>query len=170
MTGPPSLEHIFADAIGGRLTINRVCAECNSELGKRADAALSDNLLVRLRRARLGIEGRSGAPALHEMLLGDHELQDGQDRRVQVRPDKATGKIDIRALYHAKNVELPNGGKAREILIDERDKDQLPKILQRERKRHGLPPFTDAELAHEIAKFAVTEIVNPEGHLCFSRA
>jgi hypothetical protein len=161
---PPSLEHVFADAIGGRLTTDRVCTPCNSTLGTRVDAALSDNLLVRMRRAQLGIPSRSGVPALHELLLGTHEVKDGQGRRVQVTPNKATGQIDVRAIHHATDVDLPDGGRARQILIDERDRDQLPKIIQRERKRHGLPPLSDVELAAEIAKFAtnVTEVVNPE--------
>jgi hypothetical protein len=47
---PGSKEHVFALAIGGRLTTDRVCEPCNSTLGSRVDAALSDFFSIRVRR------------------------------------------------------------------------------------------------------------------------
>ena len=44
-----SLEHVFPLAIGGTVTTDRVCRECNSMLGTRVDAALSDFLPIRMR-------------------------------------------------------------------------------------------------------------------------
>lgn len=37
----PSCEHVLPLAIGGTITTDRVCEECNSTLGSRVDAALS---------------------------------------------------------------------------------------------------------------------------------
>jgi len=66
----PSLEHVFRLAIGGTITMNRVCRECNSTLGRRVDAALSDFLPIRIRRAKLGLAGNGEAdPILYESVV-----------------------------------------------------------------------------------------------------
>jgi hypothetical protein len=159
---PPSLEHIFSLAIGGTITTDRVCAGCNSVLGSRVDAALNDFLPVRTRRAELGLAGHGGEPPLmFEILLGDQKLIGPEANRIRTSLDKATGKLDHRQLYHDADVVTPDGKKARQITLDERDKDQIPKIIQRERKRHGLPPLSAEELAAEASQFTVTTVNNP---------
>lgn len=161
---PGSQEHVFPRAIGGRLTIDRVCTSCNSMLGSRVDAALSDSFIVRSRRAQLGLAGNSGeVPAVHEMLLGVSKLADDPERRVQVAFNEATGQLDIRALYHASDVVMPDGTKARQIIVDERDKDEIPKIIQRERQRHGMPPLSEGQLAAEFTRLTqhVIAVENP---------
>jgi hypothetical protein len=143
-----SLEHVLPLAIGGTVTTDRVCEECNSTLGTRVDAALSDYFPIRMRRAKLGLAGNSGSlPAWYEMFLGEATLIGPAANRVQTTFNEATGKLDTRQLYHAADVITPDGKKFRQITIDERDKDQIPTIIQRERKRHGLRPLTDDELA-----------------------
>ena len=57
-----SLEHVIAEGIGGRKTIDRVCTPCNSDFGTRIDAKLVDHPLVVFERARLGIAGKSDVP------------------------------------------------------------------------------------------------------------
>jgi hypothetical protein len=47
---------------------------------------------------------------------------------------------------------MPDGRKVRQISIDASDKHQIPTIIQRERKRHGMPPLSQNELAVEVAK------------------
>jgi len=143
----PSLEHVFPLAIGGTLTTNRVCKECNSTLGSRVDSALSDFSPIRLRRAKLALAGNGGVPpALHEFLLGDATLIGRDANRVQTSFNKATGRLHTKQLYHASDVVMPDGSKARQITIDESDKDKIPKIIQRERKRRGLPPLSEEML------------------------
>jgi hypothetical protein len=44
------------------MTTDRGCAPCNSVLGSRVDAALSDFFLVRMRRAKLRLSGNNGSP------------------------------------------------------------------------------------------------------------
>jgi hypothetical protein len=151
---PPTVEHVFPLAIGGRMTFDRVCKSCNSLLGSRVDAALSDFFPIRQRRAELGLAGNSEVPPLpFDMLLGVATLASDPDRRIQTKYDRVTGKLDHRVLHHAANVVLPDGRKVRQISIDARDKDQIPKIIQRERKRHGMPPMPTEELAIEVAKW-----------------
>jgi hypothetical protein len=110
------------------------------------------------------LAGNSGKPpAPYEILLGVAKLAEHPERRVRIKFDKATRKLDIKALYHSADVILPNGAKARQIIVDERDQDQIPKIIQRERKRHGLPALSKEQLAAEVQKCteSVTTTENP---------
>jgi hypothetical protein len=159
---PPSLEHVFPLAIGGTLTTNRVCGRCNSILGTRVDAALNNFLPIRLRRAKLGLAGHGGEPpSQFEILVGEQKLIGRAANRVRTTLNRITGKLDIRQLYHATDVVLPNGRLARQITLDERDKGQIPKIIQRVRKRHGLPPLSKEALSVEAERFTVTAVENP---------
>lgn len=158
----PSLEHVFPLAIGGTITTDRVCGECNSALGTRVDAALSDFFPIRMRRAKLGLAGNKGAPpAWHEMFLGEAKLIGQAADRVRTTFNKATGKLETLRLYHAADVVTPDGKKIRQITLDARDKGQIPKIIQRERKRHGLPPLSDEELAAAAGTYTTTAVENP---------
>src|SRR5208337_1393452 len=132
-----------------------------SMIGSRVDSALTDFLPIRQRRAELGLAGNSEAPPIpFEMLLGVATLADYPEKRIETRYDAATGKLDHRLLHHAANVVMPDGRKARQISIDARDREQIPTIIQRERKRHGMPPLSQDELAIEVAKANVTTISN----------
>jgi len=158
----PSLEHVFPSAIGGTVTTDRVCASCNSELGSRVDAALCDFLPVRMRRAKLNLVGNSGvAPAWYEIFLGEGKLVGESAGRIQTTFDKMTGKLVHRKLHHATDVILPDGQKVRRVTVDIQDKEQIPKIIQRERKRHGLPPLSENELVIEARKSTVETIEQP---------
>jgi hypothetical protein len=159
---PPSKEHVFPLAIGGTITTDRVCSDCNSELGTRVDAALTDFLPVRMRRAKLGLAGNNGAvPSWHEIFVGQADVIGEGAGRVQTIFNRATGKLETRRLYHAENVITPDGKKSRRITLDVRDKNQIPKIIQRERKRHSMPPLSDEELAAASGDFTTTAVENP---------
>lgn len=151
---PGSEEHIFPRSIGGTLTINRICKPCNSVLGSRVDVALSDNFLVRAHRARLNLTGNSGKiPAMHEMMLGVGRLANHPEQRVEITFDERTQQPILKALHHASDVIMPDGTMARHIIVDEKDAGDLRKIIQRERKRHGVSPLSDQALQEEIEKF-----------------
>jgi hypothetical protein len=98
---------------------------------------------------------------MFEIFLGDQELIGPKANRIRTSLNKKTGKLDHRQLYHAADVVTPDGQKARQITLDERDKDQIPTIIQRERKRHGLPPLSSEELATRASNFTVTTMENP---------
>ena len=150
---PGSEEHVFPFAIGGKLTTNRVCRPCNSKLGSRVDTALTDNFAVRIRRAELGLAGNSGTvPALHDLLLGKATVVDQPERQVLVTFDQATKNLEIRPIPHATDVTMSDGTKARQFVVDTRDIGLIPKIIERERKRHGLPPLSAEELAREVQR------------------
>jgi hypothetical protein len=119
------------------------------------DSALCDFLPVRQRRSELGLAGNADAPPVPmEMLLGVAKFAGQPERRIETRYDPDTGKLDHRLLHHAADVVMPDGTKVRQISIDARDKEQIPKIIQRERKRHGMRPLSEAELAKQVAKEA----------------
>jgi hypothetical protein len=156
------LEHVFPLAIGGHITTDRVCKECNSTLGSRVDAALCDFLPIRQRRADLGLSGNASAPpGRFELLEGVVSLAGSNGGRLQVTYNETTKQLDLRRLYQASDVVTPDGQKVREIIVDARDKDQIPIIIQRERKRHGLPPLTSEELALQASSLTVNSIENP---------
>jgi hypothetical protein len=160
---PSSEEHVFPLAIGGRLTIDRVCRECNSDLGSRIDPGLTDNFIIKNRRADLGLSGNSGnAPPPYEMLTGVSRLKADPTRKVAVTFNEKTQKIDVRSIPQITDVTLPDGNAGQKMIIDAQDLHLLPKLLQRERKRHGLPPLTPAQLGEEIAKISrLTPIEEP---------
>jgi hypothetical protein len=159
---PPSLEHVFPLAIGGTVTTDRVCRECNSALGTRVDAALSDFFPIRMRRAKLNLAGNKGvAPAWYEMFLGKAKVIGQTADRVRRTFNNATGQLETRQLYHAANVEMPDGRKVRQITVDSRDKDQIPTIINRERKRHGMPTLSDEELAAAASAYTTNVVKNP---------
>jgi hypothetical protein len=160
---PPTQEHVFPLAIGGTVTTDRVCGHCNSTLGTRVDAALSDFVPIRARRAKLGLAGNSGVPpSQYEMLLGQAEVVGQEANRVRITFDKVTGKLDVRQLHHETEFVTADGNKFRQVTLDERDKDQIPKIIQRIRHRHNLPPLSNEDLAAAAANFTVNAVDNPQ--------
>lgn len=158
---PSSEEHVFPLAIGGTITTDRVCEPCNSALGSRVDAALSDFFPVRMRRAMLNLAGNSGiAPAWHEMFLGKVKLVGQVADQGLTTFNKTTGKLETRQLRHVVETVTPDGQKVLHITLDARDKDQIPKIIARERKRRGLHPLSDEQLAAEAKNVTTTTIDN----------
>lgn len=98
---------------------------------------------------------------MFEIFLGDQKLIGPEANRIRTSLNKETGKLEHRQLFHATEVELPDGKKARQITIDERDKGQIPTIIQRDRKRRGLPPLSTEELALKASEFTVNAVENP---------
>lgn len=155
----PSVEHVFPLAVGGRLKTERVCERCNSTLGSRVDSALCDFLPIRHRRAELRLAGNTGRPpGLFELLTGEAKLVGEDGGRVRTAFDEATGSLVQTRLYSARETTTPDGQKIRQITIDAKDRDQIPTIIQRERKRYGLRPLSDSELAVAASNCTVSTV------------
>ena len=165
---PPSDEHVFPLAIGGSLHTDRVCLECNPIVGKTADAPLCNHVLIVVRRAQLKLAGNSDTiPDGLKAFFGTGELVGDPTKRLQVRTNPQTGKLDLRMLYHATETQLGEGVKQRQIIIDAKDAGQLGTIIQRERKRAGFEPLSPADLraqAETILAAGVQTIEKPELH------
>ncbi len=125
---PSSKEHVFPRAIGGTLTTDRVCMTCNSYLGKRVDVELSNNFIMKGHRAKLRLAGNSGKPPpIYESLVGIGKLASNPEQRVEITFDKITQKPVVRMLPHISDVIMPNGNKARRIVVDQKDTGELAK-------------------------------------------
>src|SRR2546421_12555497 len=92
---PPSEEHVFADALGGVLTTDRVCAECNSYLGTKVDAPLIDSPRVLMRRWTLKIKGRAGKLPDPLRQFGTGVLAADPTQKIRAKVDSKTGRPDI---------------------------------------------------------------------------
>jgi hypothetical protein len=103
-------------------------------------------------------------PAIHEFLLGKASLAEHPDQEALVTFDKTTGKPDIRAISRIVNVVMPDGTKGARIVVDERDTDQIPKLIQRARKQAGFPPASAEQIIIDIETMqkSLTIINNPK--------
>jgi len=163
---PSTEEHIFPLAIGGTVTTDRVCESCNSGLGSRVDAALSDFFPIRARRAKLGLAGNGGeVPGLHEFFLGMANLVGVEANQVHTAFNKSTGKLDLKQIPHKSETTLTSGETSVQITVDARDRGKLPKMIQRERTLRNLPPLPEEELANAVNNFAVNSVENPVVHI-----
>jgi len=95
------------------------------------------------------------------MFLGQAKLVGETADRVQITFNETTGKLDTRQLYRAEDVVAPDGKKVRQITLDARDKNQIPTIIARERKRHGLSPLSEIDLAAAAANYTTRSVNNP---------
>lgn len=61
-------------------------------------------------------------------------------------------------------IQVSINPKVRKISIDSRDSDLIPKIIQRERKRAGLEPYSQEELEKIVSSAIenVSSVQNPE--------
>lgn len=144
-------EHVFQYSIGGTLVTDRVCQSCNSFLGTEVDAPLVDHLFVAFRRSDLGLPGTSGKlPDGLRLFLGDLTLASGPNVKLRVSTDPWTGKPDVYRFYGVSETPLASGKVQRRIVVDARDVGRIPTILQRERRRGGLPALSEKELAREV--------------------
>ena len=88
----------------------------HSMLGHRVDGALSDNLLIRLRRADLGLIGDNGeAPGRFELLTAKHRLAADPSMHVLVSFDEASRMMRIerrRGTRQRESVTLAPKGRA----------------------------------------------------------
>lgn len=57
-----NIEHIIPDSLGGNITIDMCCSECNSKLGMNVDSRLTNINYIEVVRWALRIKGRNGVP------------------------------------------------------------------------------------------------------------
>jgi hypothetical protein len=147
-----SEEHVFPEAIGGGLVIDRVCRDCNSDLGTTADARVSNHPLVLLARSQLGIAGkRGGIPDPFRDVFRIGALADDPTQRVRASlPEREGESLQIELLYNRSVKKLEDGSEAIQIAIDACNEDQITTIIQRERGRAGMAPLAEDELRAAI--------------------
>lgn len=165
MEQPSSVEHVFPEAIGGTLTINRVCKGCNDRLGNEVDVRLTDHPLILLRRSQLGMRDATGKEINPwAKVFGIGTMASDPTQRIQIVPDASTGQWVPRLLYNRAQSKLGDGTGVVQIKIDANQVGEIGKIIQRERARAGAPLLSDEGLnvAVEAAKAQSGQIDRPE--------
>jgi HNH endonuclease len=156
----PSDEHVFPEAIGGTLKIDRVCKCCNSRLGSKIDAPLVNSWPVQLYRQRLNISG--GSKSLPNAFK-DGVLVDFLEQKIHVDYDPASNEWRMKSFPVMK---AGLDGEIFEITIDQHDTGKpLDHLIQKGFQKQGLAKHTDAQIAsikQALLKQAiVTEIDSP---------
>ncbi|MBK3732901.1 hypothetical protein GAY29_07210 [Azospirillum brasilense] len=147
----PSDEHVFPLAIGGALVCKRVCVDCNSELGNKVDGGLNNHPLIVLKREKHGLTGNSGKiPNFLEHLENSHIAGD-ENAKIRLTKNKR-GEIVPYHIYRATETRIGDDTYLREISIDYSDKKNIPKIIERERKRNGMKKLSKEELDKEVSE------------------
>jgi hypothetical protein len=142
-----SVEHVFPEAIGGALTTDRVCRACNSFLGTKVDARLTDHPSILVKRQEFGMTTSSGKPVdAFQKLFFQGTLASDPEKRIQLVADPATGVISPKMMYHAHRTQKEDGATVVEITLDASDIEQVRTIVQRERRRAGLDPMPENEI------------------------
>jgi HNH endonuclease len=148
----PTEEHVFPRAIGGTLTIDRVCKPCNDFLGAKVDVLLTNHELILIKRAEFGMIDRSGKviDPLRKM-FGVGTLANDPEKRIELVPDPETDRLQPRMRYHSTRTKRDDGSETVEITLDASEIGELEKIIQRERKLAGLDPAPDHEIEAYVA-------------------
>jgi hypothetical protein len=161
----PSVEHVFPEAIGGRLKIDRVCKPCNEWLGAKVDVLLTDDDFVILKRAELEMQHRAGNPVdPWAKVFRNGTLANDPDQRVQIVRDPVTGQLQPKLMYKSVRTKLDDGSENVRITLDASDGDKIGKIIQRERRRAKMDPLSEHEIAALVAaaKRQMGSIERPE--------
>jgi hypothetical protein len=148
---PSSEEHVFPEAIGGTLIINRVCEGCNNNLGTQVDAPLVDHPLVILARSQFGIVGKRGhIPDAFSKVFGIGTLSTDPQQRIFVSMPPESGKPEVKILYKRTVTTLEDGTQKIQVVVDREDIPKIGTILQRERSRAGMQPLGQNDLEAEV--------------------
>jgi hypothetical protein len=137
-------EHVFPEAIGGSLKLNRVCRDCNSTLGTKVDAPLVNHHLVQFARQKLNLAGKTGN--IPNPLLGDGVLLADRSQKVRVIQDSPDLPYRVELLPKVE-VDDSEAGKLRyAVSVDRRQEGDLPSIVNKAITRKGLPPLPEEEI------------------------
>jgi len=151
---PPSDEHVFPLAIGGKLVIDRVCRECNSTLGEKVDSKLTNHVFITMKREALGLAGNSGAVPTFVKHLKDGNLADDPNQRIKLIVNPKTGCIEPRMLFSVIETPIDDHTDLQTVFIDATD-DVTPKkleqIIQGQLKKAGMPPLPQDEIDRRVA-------------------
>ena len=129
-----SVEHIFPDAIGGCLTIENVCKDCNDNLGRKVDCGLTEDFLVKLARYAHKIPNKQGeiiSPFLHLR-------EEATNRRVDLTIDKKTGEPKKPYVFPSPTQFDKKTGTL-SFSLDVKDRNKAKDIVRKYAKRNNLP-------------------------------
>jgi hypothetical protein len=142
-----SVEHIFPDAIGGTLTINNVCKQCNDKLGHDVDIHLLNHFFIKGERMRLNLKGKSGkTPNIFENAV----LADDPSRKVRYEINHETNQKKVYLLPSVKKEKHEDGTLTFHISADKRDMTKIPAMINKMLKREGKHEVDEDEIYNKI--------------------
>jgi HNH endonuclease len=153
-----NIEHIFPEAIGGRLTTKRVCTSCNSFLGSHVDAPLTNHFMIELTRHVRHIPSKEGV--VPNPFTRGH-LRDNPEQKAKWLSDGKgnMGKLEFTTQVRKTNDEHGNPQFA--ISVDESNSNEIPKIIQKLARRTNTPEPTNEEMTAMLASAKVQTFDQP---------
>lgn len=131
-----SLEHVFPEALGGRLTLTELCRGCNSHLGSNVDSRLVNHSYIGWARKSLGLAGKTGRIPNP---LGDGVVVPGDDPMESQTIDDGEPRQRVRwdrdGVYYHPFVEKRDGQKV--LVVDKSEAHLLPQRLAKAKARRG---------------------------------
>lgn len=122
---PLTEEHIFPEAMGGRITKWILCKECNSALGQHVDAPYLQQLPIKTMRAHYSIQGKTG-----KIPIPFTDVFDVQGVRGNLKI-KLNEALAPKIVGSAPNITVGEDGKVTfEVSVDEDDRAKLPSIIK----------------------------------------
>jgi len=137
-------EHIFPDAIGGRIVILNVCTDCNSRLGNQTDHHLTDDILIQLFRNKHQIGGTPN-PFPEGRSLDDPR----QIVYADMRDGVLVPKLPVQ------KIETNEPGIIR-FTGEEKDYKAIKVAVDKTLRRNNLPSLTDEEFKERLCETPIS--------------
>ncbi len=164
-------EHIFPEAIGGNLTIDSVCKNCNSFLGSNIDSLLVNFPTIQIKREEYSLSGKKGKipyffSGVFELVEENRKtrIANGQKLKLILLPKTEENTIsfdasEINEMFPALNKKLKRNGYSQltkeqygELIKEGNFKNNEVKLEMEERKT----------LTKEIHKQIIVNLYDPE--------
>lgn len=140
-------EHVFADSIGGTLILSNVCKDCNDKLGRHIDAKLVNHLLIQFVRLTLKIPSKSGKVPNP---LENGVLRSDPDQQVKYFFDNTGVPQELYMVPKVAKTTREDGSEEVHMVIDVKDRDKLPTMINKMLRRKGLPEISAEEIEKHI--------------------
>jgi hypothetical protein len=142
-----NVEHVFAHAIGGILTVRHICASCNTSFNQKVDEPfVKSNFVLKFRHEFNLSDGRSSIPSISKNPIEDN---DGNKRLIVFEDGTFNAKLIPKFSYNI----LPNGRIQCNLQIDAgsaAQKDEIIKLyISRLSRELGIDLGSEYEIAAE---------------------
>lgn len=126
-------DHIFPEAIGGRLVVKAACKGCNDRIGHSVEPILTENLLIKNIRLGLRLRSKSGdipSPLRLGQLLGKEHV------RASYSQPKEDGKGNVRVVPFVERFSK-NGRTFTKIEGEAKEVDRIIETIRSRAARDG---------------------------------
>ena len=150
-----SLEHIFPESIGGCITIDKVCKNCNDHLGSYVDSYLVNHWFIQMKRLQYKLGNKNGKLPNP---FGEGVLNNDQTQKIKylISDD---GKPLGAYLVNNKTTSNHNGNTIIKFIMDKSSVSELSDILNTTKER--LKKQYGPEVKFEDIKFFEGKIDKP---------